>query len=297
MIQGEDTGPLGPELLRCHRENFTGLLHVDGTPGGSLCLRDGLVIAATTPAAPGPEVLLLRSGRVAEQDWTRAYDTALPSGRLAAELTERGLVGAARIEAVCLLAIADAAFALTTHGATAVLREPAGPDSLPPPLPLLPGITPARLVRETARRARALAGWEELGITVRVRPRPATTVPSVRIGPDPIQRGILGAVNGRRTPRDIAFAVGRGLYVVMREIARLTEEGLLEPGVPRASGASGEAPGGLPRRRRGASMINEMLPRPRAEGPLKLRRLRAIAPLQPSVGSEEQSEQEKEGGE
>jgi len=298
----EDTGPLGPELLRCHRENFTGLLHVDGTPGGSLCLRDGRVIAAATPAAPGPEVLLLRSGRVTEQEWTSAYDSALPSGRLAAELAERGVLGAAGVEALCLLAIADATFALAAHGVRAVLREPARPDTLPPPLPLLPGMDPARLLRETSRRVRALAGWADLGVTVRVRPRPATTVRTHRIAPDRIQRVIVGAVNGRRTPRDIAFAAGRGLYVVMREIARLTEEGVLEPGAPlggasASDGAETEGPGGLPRRRRGASMINEMLPRPRVGGPLKLRRLRALPPLQPSVGSEEENGEKKEGGE
>lgn len=297
MTDTEDTGPIGPELLRCHRERFTGVLHVEGAPGGTIRLRDGLVIAADTPAAPGPEVLLLRSGRVTEQEWTQAYDTALPYGRLRAELAERGLVGEAGIEVLCLLAVADALFAMTAYGAEKVRREPAGPETVPPPLPLEPGADPGRLVRETARRMRAAAAWAELGVTVRNRPRPAPSPPGGRMPPDPIQREVLGAVNGRRTPRDIAFTAGRGLYAVLGEVARLVREGLLEPGVPLAAGSSpAEGPAGLPRRRRGASKINEMLPRPRTGGTPRLRRLRAIQPLQPPVDSEEKNEQEREGG-
>jgi hypothetical protein len=292
----EDTGPIGPELLRCHRERFTGVLHVDGAPGGTIRLRDGLVIAADTPAAPGPEVLLLRSGRVTEHEWTRAYDTAVPYGRLAAELAERGMVGEAGVEALCLLAIADALFAMTAYGAERVRREPLGPDAVPPPLPLDPGADPHRLVRETARRMRAAAAWTELGVTVRGRPRPAPSPPAGGPPPDPIQRDVLGAVNGRRTPRDIAFAAGRGLYAVLGEIARLVREGFLEPGVPLAAGSPAEGPAGLPRRRRGASMINEMLPRPRTGGTPRLRRLRAIQPVQPPADSEEKNEEEREGG-
>lgn len=296
MTDPENTGPIGPELLRCHRESFTGVLHVEGSPGGTVCLRDGRVVAAATPAAPGPEVLLLRSGRVTEDEWTRAYDTALPYGRVAAELAERGVVGAAGLEAVCRLAVADALFAMAAYGAEAVRREPEGADPLPPPLPLDPGLDPHRLVRETARRMRSAAAWAELGVTVRGRPRPAATPRAAGLPPDPIQRDVMGAVNGRRTPRDIAFAVGRGLYAVLGEIARLVGEGLLEPGVPLAAGSPAEGPAGLPRRRRGASMINEMLPRPRTGGSPKLRRLRVITPLQPSLGSEDEKEEETEGG-
>ncbi|MFG2375336.1 dihydrofolate reductase family protein [Streptomyces sp. NPDC048504] len=37
---------------------------VTGTPGGSIHVRDGLVVAMETPGAPGIEALLLRSGRI-----------------------------------------------------------------------------------------------------------------------------------------------------------------------------------------------------------------------------------------
>jgi len=298
VTEDEEIGPLGPELLRCHREHFTGVLHVDGTPGGTVSLRNGRVVAAATPAAPGPEVLLLRSGRVTEDEWTRAYDAAMPSGRLAAELAGRGLVGEAGVEAVCLLAIADALFAMAAYGAESVRRAAADADEVPPPLPLDPGADARRLVRETARRMRAAAAWAELGVTVRNRPRPAASPPRSRIAPDPLQRNVLEAVNGRRTPRDIAFAVGRGLYAVLGEIARLVREGLLDPGVPIAAPAPAEGPAGLPRRRRGASMINEMLPRPRAGGPVRLRRLRAITSLPPAPASDDSEEKpdERDGG-
>lgn len=79
--------------LRTQRRSCTVL--VTGTPGGSIHVRDGLVVAMETPGAPGVEGLLLRSGRIGEPEWSavRASDTS--HEHLAAELVDRGLVGAA----------------------------------------------------------------------------------------------------------------------------------------------------------------------------------------------------------
>jgi hypothetical protein len=111
----------------------------------------------------------------------------------------------------------------------------------------------------------------------RVEPAPdvATGGPVLGGGRDEL----LALANGRRTPRDLAFALGRGVYATTLELGRMQYEGLLvttshragppPPASPRASSAparlapadpgagdesasDGDPSGhGLPRRRRG----------------------------------------------
>lgn len=298
-------GPIRPTLLRCREERFSGLIHIDGGPGGSVCFRDGLIIAAVTPAAPGPESLLLKSGRVAETDWIQAYDAAAASGRLADELVRRGLIGGVALEVVCLSAVFDAAFAMAMYGADVGRTEPDEPDRLPPSLPLVPGVEPDRLIREASRRVRASAEWRRLGVSVNSRPLPVSPPAGTSEDGDTGRRDILLNANGRRTPRDIAFAVGRGLFVVMGEIARMVAEGLLDGGAPGPVNAEpsartetrGVTDGGaeqLPQRRRGASKINEVLPMPPVTRKPLLHRLRAVRPIlamhEDGAGPAEESE-------
>ncbi|RAG82089.1 MarR family transcriptional regulator, partial [Streptacidiphilus pinicola] len=94
------------------RAGATGTLQVTGDPGGWLRLDGGRATGAESPGSPGAEALLLRSGRVLESAWVAAYQAGAPHGRLAVELVRRGLVGAAELEAVCLMALFDAAFAI-----------------------------------------------------------------------------------------------------------------------------------------------------------------------------------------
>ncbi len=64
-------------LAELRRERFTGAVDVEGGPGGTLFLRDGLVGAVESPAAPSARSLLLKSGRVEEDDWEAALATPL----------------------------------------------------------------------------------------------------------------------------------------------------------------------------------------------------------------------------
>jgi hypothetical protein len=107
---------------------------------------------------------------------------------------------------------------------------------------------------------------------------------------------ILALVNGRRTARDLAFALGHGLYATMLQVARMRADGLLAPvaaGELPAPGDWGEPPGGdeaittsgLPRRQkarvapppRAEELASKPFPvvrrllRPRVEGPPKAR--------------------------
>ncbi|MFJ8057325.1 DUF4388 domain-containing protein [Streptomyces sp. NPDC096142] len=214
--------------LRTQRRSCT--VTVTGTPGGSIHLRDGLVVAMQTPGAPGVEGLLLRSGRIDEQAWSavRASDTT--HERLAAGLVEQGLVGAGELETVSLAALFDAAFALSF----------AVPDGweVTDPVPTLyrnAGVAPERLLSEVSRRLNALAG--EPGSVAalartRMRPTSAAQLPETPGTLPARHRAVLTATDGRRTARDIAFTLGRGLFAVMLDLRHLVDRGLVEPDAP-----------------------------------------------------------------
>jgi hypothetical protein len=216
---------LNTALTRRGKERFSGTLRLHGGQGGSVTMQDGVVVAASTPIAPGIESLLLRSGRVSETDWSEVFDEAAPYGRLSAELVERGLLGAAAVEVITQTAVFDAIFAIALTGISSCTAEPATPDDLVPLLPVQPGLRTDRVVRETARRLEVAADWQRLGLTIHSRPRrlPVEHSPATA----PTRSEILAKVNGRWTTRDIAFSLGRGLYSVMTDLAILMNDGLI----------------------------------------------------------------------
>ncbi|GAA0416790.1 hypothetical protein Acor_63910 [Acrocarpospora corrugata] len=262
----DDLGPVGAMLREHGRANFSGLLRITGSPGGTVFLRDGLVVAASTPASPGPESLLLRSGRISEEAWNLAFTAGAPSGHLAAELVGQSAIGSAGLEVVCLSAIFDAVYAMELFGVETCEPETTGPNGLLPPLPVLPGITTDRLVRDLSRRMAMTAAWAEIGVTAHSRPVAHHPIAEPQLQAEKIRHDVLTKSNGRRTPRDIAFALGQGLYVIMQEIASLAEAGLLEPSPPElrtrpaVSAEDPTKPPSLPQRRRGSSKVNKVLP-------------------------------------
>ncbi|GAA1006695.1 hypothetical protein Aple_030460 [Acrocarpospora pleiomorpha] len=260
----DDLGPVGTMLREHGRAKLSGLLRISGSPGGTVFLRDGLIVAASTPASPGPESLLLRSGRVSEEAWNLAFTAGAPSGHLAAELVAQSAIGSAGLEVVCLSAIFDAVFAMELFGAETCEPETTGPHGLLPPLPVLPGITSDRLVRDLTRRMAMTAVWQEIGVYAQCRPKAIRPLPEPSLPVEKIRHDVLLKCNGRRTPRDIAFVLGQGLYVIMQEIASLVEAGVLDSGSPAApKTVSAEDPTKLPtlpQRRRGASKVAKAVP-------------------------------------
>ncbi|WP_433462256.1 hypothetical protein [Spirillospora sp. CA-128828] len=236
----ERAGIVLSALNRRGRERFSGTLRLDGSPGGTVVMRNGLVAAATTPAAPGPEPLLLRSGRVSEADWTAAFSAGAPDGRFADELVRRGLLGSAGVEVVTQTAVVDALFAMVLCG---VHTCTAGPEGTPPPLPADPGLAPERLAREITRRLAMADGWQARGLTMASRPRATHARETTPLNRS--RREILDRANGRRTPRDIAFALGRGVYSVLTDLATLVEDGLAALDPPPAE-ARVTAPSSVP---------------------------------------------------
>lgn len=260
-------------LRQASYDRFTGRLAAiggAGTAGSEICLVGGLVTAMITSASPGPDSLLLKSGRVGQSDWSRAVDTVGESGRLDRTLVERALVGSGELDVIRAAALFDAMFAVFLDAPEGWEARPAGgaaaggagaganggprasaealderseveadadtgsaaadsPPGVEPPLPLLPGVSPAILLAEAGRRCAALTRrWGSPADLARSRPQ--VTAKAAHTGAGVIQRHreILLCANGRRTPRDIAFVLGRGVYAVMIDIGRLEKGGLLQ---------------------------------------------------------------------
>ena len=151
---GAADGGLGAGLRQYAAARFSGVLRVDGHPGGAIHLVDGGISACQTSGAPSLEVILLRSGRVAESDWNAAFtEAAIAERPMTAELVERGLLGAGEVEALLRIALADAMFALTC-GRVDSWTEISAADTL---LPLDPAAKAGWLLAEAARRGQVLA--------------------------------------------------------------------------------------------------------------------------------------------
>jgi hypothetical protein len=215
---------LARDLAACGRDGFTGELRASGSPGGTFHLRDGLVVAVESPGAPGPEALLLRSGRIGGEEWAGLVRESDGARWPVAGLVAHGYTGAAQLRVVCVMALQDAAFAVVAGGVDACERAP---GEGPPPGAVAAGEPPAPLLAGASRRLAAL-----LALPYPVRPERERPVPTslsyaaVRL--TALQRELLTHADGRRTARDLAFRTGRGVYTVTVEVARMLAEGFLE---------------------------------------------------------------------
>ena len=94
-------------------------------------------------------------------------------------------------------------------------------------LPLDPPATADGLLAEAQRRMAVLAAVPGLAGYRRARaePVPGAVAPGTVLGGG--RDELLALANGRRTPRDLAFALGRGVYATTLELGRMQHEGLL----------------------------------------------------------------------
>ena len=231
---------LSQVLGECATDRASGVVRISGEPGGTVHLADGAVTAIDTPGAPGPEVILLRSGRVPEPGWAAAFAATAISGKVGAELVRRQFVGAGELEALLRTALADAMFVLAAGEFTGYEVDKAVADCL---LPLEPGVEPAWLLAETSRRFDVLASLPVLVEHDRDRWAAARGGAPAGAVLGSGQETILALANGRRTARDMAFALGRGVYAVTLQLARMHAEGLLVPAARRVMPARPSDPG------------------------------------------------------
>ncbi|KQX71216.1 hypothetical protein [Streptomyces sp. Root1310] len=271
---------LARDLAACGRDGFTGELRVLGSPGGTFHLHGGLVVAVESPGAPAPEALLLRSGRIGGEEWAGLVRESGGARWPAAGLIAHGYAGAAQLRVVCAMALQDAVFAVVAGSVDGCER---GPATGVPPAPVAVGEPPTRLLQVASRKLGALLEQPYPVRPDRERPVPASlSYAAGRLGV--LQRELLAHADGRCTSRDLAFRTGRGVYTVTVEVARMLGEGLLEcvdaprpipvrlppdghgirprePAPPRQPPVPVPVPDAtaLPRRRPGASGINEAL--------------------------------------
>ena len=216
-------GPLREALTVCAAAGMSGILRVTGNPGGAVHITDGLVAAIETPGAPGPEALLLRSHRVSESGWDEVFAAAVAAGGLmSTELARREMIGAGELEWLLRTALADGMFALASGTIEEYRAEPGPVDFV---LPLQPGAEPDSLLAETSRRIRVLAALPARNGRDRIVAATGAVQPGVRLGDG--QDEILALADGRRTARDLAFALGRGVYATMLQLSRMQQAGLL----------------------------------------------------------------------
>ena len=231
-------GPLREALAVCAAAGMSGVLRVTGDPGGAIHLVDGRIAAIETPGAPSAEVILIRSHRVTSSGSDTAFRAAAASGkRMSSELIARQMAGAGELEVLLWTTLADAMFVMASGTVQEYRAEPGPVDAV---LPLEPGAEPGVLLAEASRRIRVLASLPAWLARDRVVAAPGAAWPHVRIGEG--QDEILALADGHRTPRNLAFALGRGVYATMLQLARMRQAGLL--GTAFYQGAASTADGG-----------------------------------------------------
>lgn len=220
-----------PVLGRLAAEGATGALLRET---GTLYLRDGRVVHAESPAAPGLETLLVVSGRLPAEHWRHAVDRAGAQRRVGRFLVESGRLALGELELCHLGALFDAAFFfLVPDGGPTRFRRGAA-HWLGPIRPV-----PAEAVaRETARRAERLAAlWPYPPVdTAPVVRRAAVDAPKLTGR----QQAVLAAADGVRTPPAIARLLGRPAFHTLVDVRRLAAAGHIE--TPRAPAPPPPAP-------------------------------------------------------
>ncbi|WP_327321214.1 hypothetical protein OG735_00915 [Streptomyces sp. NBC_01210] len=223
-LDGTEQPIISQLLLYLGENRLSGAFTVSGQPGGILHLRHGLVTAIDTPAAP-PPLNILRTSR--RRHIQRGVHTPHDLGLTTA--ASKYEVSPAELETVCLASLYDSAFAMALSSLDGWWpQNPAEDPGTQHLMPLRAGVEPRTLVDETdARIAHIAQRWCSPTDLARMQVQPSSRAEATAARLTPRQREIIIAANGRRTPRDLAFIIGRGVYSVMVDLDRMRERGLI----------------------------------------------------------------------
>ncbi|MCY0919206.1 MULTISPECIES: transcriptional regulator [unclassified Streptomyces] len=210
---------VSPLLTRLAAERATGALLRDR---GTLFLEDGRVVHAESPSTPGLEVLLTTGGGLAPERWNDAVNQAGARRQVARYLVDSGGLAGGELEICHLAAIFDAAFfALSPGSGPSRFRRGATHW-----IGSVRSVPAAAVERETRRRRELLdAVWPyPLLDTAPVIPRQAAPGQTITAR----QRLLLHQADGRRTPADLAWVLGRPAFHTLLDVRRLAAAGLVE---------------------------------------------------------------------
>jgi hypothetical protein len=155
-------------------------------------------------------------------------DSAGGHERLDETLFSLALVGRGELDVIRAAALFDGVFAVLLDAPDGWEAEQ-GVPAWAPALPFVPGVAPEAALAEAARRhAQLTRRWGPPAQLARTRPLATPKAAQQGPGISPRHRALILCANGRRTPRDIAFVLGRGLYAVMIDIAQAERRGLLQ---------------------------------------------------------------------
>lgn len=221
---------LAGALTQCQEDGLTGALRILGNPGALFRFRDGVVVAVESPGSPGVDTVLIHSGRISAEEWEAALCEDLQDRVAQPAIVARGAIGEAELREVVVTAMWDAAFAAAAGEIDGHVIDDE-PNELPRlVLPSDQGVSMNDVLAETKSRLDALAS-----LPLPVSPYRERVVPARDPVPDTdvvLRQEIIAQANGRRSARDIAFAIGRGVHPVTVEISRMLGEGVVKMGPP-----------------------------------------------------------------
>ncbi|MDK1475487.1 transcriptional regulator [Streptomyces sp. 549] len=228
----EAPAPPQPTLDRLAAGRATGALLCDA---GTLYLVEGEVVHAESPAAPGLDVLLIRTGRLPEEGWQEAVNSGGARCQVAHTLLDSGRLARGELELCHLAALYDAAYFVLAPDAGPVRFRSGVAHWLGPVRPvhaghleqenrrrrqLLHDIWPFEDVDTAPVTRREVAGGGLHGGHLAGEPRAPT--------PTRRQRDVLDLADGTHTPAAIARSLGRPAFHTLIDVRRLAAAGLIE---------------------------------------------------------------------
>jgi hypothetical protein len=212
---------------------------------GTVYFEDGVVVGAEIRSNPHPlGRLLIRAGRVAEQDLMRgrALQTAGDARRLGEILVAQGLILQRDLNRYVRLQIEEVVFELVSWSEGYFSFEEGKRGEWPTEAETR--VPTGLLLMEAARRTDEWSRIEKkithLGLVPRLAPVVDTAAPLDLL---PAEWEVLAVIDGERSVRDLASAVGRPEFEVARTLFGLATAGivLLEDPTRRAMEAVGSA--------------------------------------------------------
>ncbi|AEM84706.1 hypothetical protein [Streptomyces violaceusniger] len=220
-----------PSLTGLAAERASGALLCDA---GTVYLRDGEVVHAESPVAPGIEVLLTTGGRLTADSWREAVGRTGPDGGVGRFLVDSGRLSDAELEICHLGALFDAAYFALGHGSGPRGFQRGAAHWLGP----VRAVGAVAVERETRRRGKLLDSlwpYPQVDTEPVVLRRPDGRAPAVTSR----QRAVLALADGVRTPARIARELGRPAFHTLIDIRRLAAAGHVATPRPARPGRPG----------------------------------------------------------